>query len=116
MREGLGLGSKSRAAYAAIDMGDRQPSEAEAEYLASVFGWPPDDYAEETVEVTPLVAALERQARAIEALVEEMRRERIVQTEGMAALLEGLGSLGATPSRRGTPLGRTPGPRAGTEQ
>lgn len=70
--EGLGLSPRSRSAYLAIDMGDRQPNEREAAYLASVFGWPSTDVPEaagatESNEV--LVAAIDRQTAMLERLL-----------------------------------------------
>lgn len=76
---GLGLSPKSRAVYAAIDMGDRQPRAEEAEYLASVFGWPPEGTADASgATETPdaLVSALQAQTAAINALVAELQQER----------------------------------------
>lgn len=97
-------------------MGDRQPKPAEAEYLASVFGWPVESGGGEEIEeeASPLVSALERQARAIEALVEELRLERVLQTEGLSIMLQGLGSLGADLDPLGRQSAGARGVRAGT--
>jgi hypothetical protein len=73
--ERIGWSPKSRTAYVAIDSGDRQPKGDEITVLGAEFGWPPDP---EIVEVsvppdqTALVAALQAQTKAINALVERM--------------------------------------------
>ncbi len=68
--EGLGISRTSRAVYLAIDMGDRQPNPREAEYLASVFGWPPEPARGplgSTESGGDVASALLVQSRAIEA-------------------------------------------------
>jgi hypothetical protein len=72
LREGLGFGPKSRASYAAIDMGKRPPTMGESAFLVSYFGKSPDDLPEvpePTEPVDALVAALTAQTEAISALV-----------------------------------------------
>jgi hypothetical protein len=93
--EGLGLSPKSRAVYVAIDMGDRQPTAREAEYLASVFGWPPDIEEAEppATDQAALIAALDRQSAAMEALVAMMAPVVLGQEhrlEKVEAVLESL--------------------------
>lgn len=105
--EGLGISPKSRAVYLAIDMGDRQPSKTEAEYLASVFGWP-SEAVEPPVTPDTLAAAINRQAAALEALVARLdgdwsdRLAKIEQEVGL--LLPLLGHEGSQErlARRGT--------------
>jgi len=67
-KAGLGLSEKSRSAYIAIDMGDRQPTPDEERVLLSVYGPPPE--VEEPAPVTDqaaLIAVLTRVAEAMEA-------------------------------------------------
>ena len=72
--ERLGLGPKSRAAYVAIDLGLRQPTEAEAAVLAEWLGaYPSDDMERSGRDDTPpdlsaLLAKLDRQAEVIDRL------------------------------------------------
>lgn len=71
--ERVGWSSKSRTAYVAIDMGERQPKEHEAAVLGAEFGWPAEQDASETPPGIPeLVAALAAQTTAINALVERL--------------------------------------------
>jgi hypothetical protein len=77
LREGLHLGPKSRAAYAAIDMGQRPPTPDEAAFLIAYFGKGPDDIPETADPVEPpdaLIAALTAQTEAISALVTRLDR------------------------------------------
>lgn len=81
----LGLGPKSRAAYVAIDMGEREPTEAESKVLAEWLGYYPEDHMAggstgDTSQLTP-AAYLER----IDALVETVR----VQNALLIRLLTG---------------------------
>lgn len=80
LRDGLHLGPKSRASYVKIDEGGRQPTEDEAAYLASVFGWPEDEAAEPPAQADAILTA-------VNALVQELREER-------AALLAALSEQG----------------------
>jgi len=79
----LGLGPKSRAAYVAIDLGLRQPTDAEAVILADwLGGYPSDDMetggagATADPAVSSLILALAAQTEAITALVGELREAR----------------------------------------
>ncbi len=109
--EGLGISRTSRAVYLAIDMGDRQPNPREAEYLASVFGWPPEpatgaigstesggDVASallvQAAAITEQTAAISELAAAIRALVlgapaglTEDEREQVRRAERLAGTL-----------------------------
>lgn len=104
VQEGLGLSPKSRAVYIAIDMGDRQPKPEEAEYLASVFGWP-SAATEPTESGDPLVAALTRQSEAIEALVALLtplvsdQASRLSEAESLLARLSAQAFAGAPTPR-----------------
>lgn len=79
--ERVGWSPKSRTAYVAIDMGDRQPKGNEVTVLGAEFGWPSDPVESEATE-TPdaLIAALAAQTAAINALVAEMRLSRAEQS------------------------------------
>lgn len=81
--EGLHLSKRSRAVYTALDMGDRQPRPKEAEYLASVFGWPPDADAEPEAATPDLAAAV----MALTVELEAMRLEREAWRRGVVAVL-----------------------------
>jgi 5'-deoxynucleotidase YfbR-like HD superfamily hydrolase len=79
LRFGLQFGPKSRASYRALDIGTRIPTILEQEFFVSYFGKSPDDLpdlVEPTEPADALVAALTRQAAAIEALVGELQKER----------------------------------------
>lgn len=110
---GLGISPKSRAVYLAIDMGDRQPTATEAEYLASVFGWPSEP-TEATESGDPLVAALTRQSAAIEALVEELRLARAGQVVANDVLLQAIAAAVGGPAPQGTSAGSGHEAPAGT--
>lgn len=75
LRDGLQLGPKSRASYVAIDMGKRQPTVGEQQFLVRYFGKSPDDFPdiqEPAEQADPLVAALRGQTAAISALVDQI--------------------------------------------
>lgn len=75
LRDGLGLGPKSRASYIRLDMGDRAPRPREMQFLVDYFGQGPDERP--TVEERdPLVLAVEEQTRAIHELIAELRSTR----------------------------------------
>lgn len=83
----LGLGPKSRAAYVAIDLGLREPTEAEQRVLADWLGGYPADVAESGAGDTP--PGLADLIGSISALVEEIRaarRERADLEERVLAL------------------------------
>lgn len=86
VREGMGLSEKSRAAYIAIDMGDRQPTAAEETVLIAVYGIPEEPAQKEAgpalsgeAGYQSVVAAIDRQTAAIVAAI-----------QGRDAVLEGL--------------------------
>lgn len=91
--EGLKLSKRSRAVYAAIDMGDRQPRADEAEYLASVFGWPPEDDVPSAGSGDGISSDSAALIAAIRSLVEEMRLSRAQQDESTQALLEAVAAV-----------------------
>ena len=103
VREGLGLGPKSRAAYITLDQGPRVPTTGEEQALAAVYGYPPE-VAPEPLEATQtpdsLVTALRAQTAAIRELVEEMRLARAEDLVSREALMT---ALGAALSRVGRP-------------
>lgn len=71
--ERIGWSAKSRTAYVAIDMGDRQPKGNEVTVLGAEFGWPSAEDAEpEAGETDALVAALKEQTAAIDRLVSRL--------------------------------------------
>lgn len=75
LREGLGLGPKSRASYIKLDMGPRPPNVRQQEYLVAYFGQTPDDpIVSPSSEGDQLVAA-------IRELVEELRLQRTTTHE-----------------------------------
>lgn len=77
LRQGLGLGPKSRASYIKLDMGPRPPNVRQQEYLVAYFGQTPDD-------PPPLVAGEKDElVAAIRALVEEMRLQRTTTHESL---------------------------------
>lgn len=89
VREGLGLGPKSRAAYIPLDDGRRAPSASEEAVLADVYGWPPESPTEPperpesgVTGLDALVAAIAEQTRVMGELVKELRVARGV-TEGV---------------------------------
>ena len=104
LREGLRLSPRSRSAYIAVDMGKRQPTQAEAEYLASVFGWPPDgppEPLEQAQAPADLIAALMAQTAAINALV--ARLDSLASEAIREGVLDALGEAGVTRDVAGSP-------------
>lgn len=78
--ERVGWSAKSRTAYVAIDMGERQPKGNEATVLGAEFGWPNEEALTEPATDGDVAAALlvqavaiEHQAAAIAALTTEIR-------------------------------------------
>ncbi len=69
--ERIGWSRKSRTAYVAIDMGERQPKPNEAQVLGAEFGWPPDpqDMPSETPDYAAIVAAIDRQTAMLERVL-----------------------------------------------
>lgn len=91
VREGMGLSPKSRAAYIAVDMGERQPTPKEEAALIAVYGLPPEA-SEMPLEATEsgdaLVEAIRAQTKAMLALVaaiEGERAERVAWETGVVA-------------------------------
>lgn len=70
LRDGLGLGPKSRASYIKMDMGPRPPNVRQQEYLVAYFGQTPDD------PVVAVTGESDQLVAAIRALVEELRLQR----------------------------------------
>lgn len=85
VREGLGLGEKSRSAYIPIDEGKRQPTPDEERALIAVYGVP-----EEPPEPEPTRDDL---AGSIRELAEAIRQERAERIEWERGLLESLQAL-----------------------
>jgi hypothetical protein len=89
IQERIGWSPKSRTAYGAIDIGDRQPKPSEAAILAEEFGWPPDPEITDDLEDATL-------ATALLAFSEELRAVRVervtlaARMERVEAVLEGL--------------------------
>jgi hypothetical protein len=105
--ERLGFGPKSRFSYVALDMGTREPTEAEAKVLAAWLGGYPTDSAPDPATTTQpadaLVAVLTRQAEAIEALVERLDVLTAGQATAAGEMMRALGILGGHPAPQGTP-------------
>ena len=73
LAERLGFSLKSRAAYVALDMGTRQPTEAEAIVLADwLGGYPDDEPMAASGHDTPDVAALLARVDSLVGLVEKL--------------------------------------------
>jgi hypothetical protein len=96
--ERVGWSAKSRTAYVAIDMGERQPKENEAAVLGEEFGWPAE---EGTPTEEPTLAA------AITALVAELQASRL-ERESMESRLRAveaeLQSLRGPQATEGSPM------------
>lgn len=121
LRERLGYGPKSRFSYVALDMGTREPTDAEAKVLAEWLGGYPDDMAD-SGDATTATSELAALVQSINALVEEMRaarqadqaRQRDEIATAVREAVEPLWQLmrGALPPREGpahggaTPAGR----------
>lgn len=97
--EALHLSPKSRASYIAIDMGDRQPEEAEAAVLAEEFGWPeetdeadqPADLAALVVALTALTAELREQNRLMRDEISAVREEALADGKAIGDQFQELG-------------------------
>ena len=85
----MGWSAKSRTAYRAIDMGERQPSHDEAAILAEEFGWPPEPEINDDLEDPTLAAALLAIAGELRAAREE-RTTLVARVEEMDAVLRNL--------------------------
>jgi transcriptional regulator with XRE-family HTH domain len=88
LHEGLGLGSKSRASYIALEAG-HAPSAAQQKFLVSYFGKTPDESPEpQPVDLTKLVADLivELQAERRERAAE--RAERLEWERGLVSAVQ----------------------------
>lgn len=77
LRGQLNLSENSRAAYVALDMGEREPREHEEKILAAWLGYWPEDPTDATSPPkgdTPggLVAALEDQTKALNRLADQV--------------------------------------------
>lgn len=79
LRSGLGLGPKSRSSYVGLERGSKLPDREQREYLVQFYGAEPADVPESPSEQATLIAALTRQAEAMEALVGELRMARTTQ-------------------------------------
>lgn len=103
VREGMGLSEKSRAAYIAVDMGDRQPTAKEEAALIAVYGIPeePQDALEATETPDGLVEAIRAQTAAMLALVEEIRLSRAEELVSREALMTALGAALSLEGMRG---------------
>lgn len=94
LREGLGLGVRSRASYVALDMGDRQPHPEEVAFLETFFGASPSDEPEPIAalpaDLSAVVAALDRQTAVIADLVAVLRERTLpaVDPEAVRAIEE----------------------------
>lgn len=87
--ERIGWSRKSRTAYVAIDMGERQPRPEEATVLGAEFGWPPDPEISDDPEDAGLASALLALAGELRAAREE--RAAVTQRlDQMEAVLDGL--------------------------
>jgi hypothetical protein len=119
----LGFSPKSRAAYIAIDMGTRQPSESEAVVLADWLGYWPDDSSmassggattqpELAAYLEANTAALREQTAAFLTLAASIDRMANGVTGAVGGFAEVLGPVAA---RLGVELPRTddgpPSPR-----
>lgn len=110
-KAGLGLGEKSRSAYIAIDMGDRQPTAAEERALLAVYGPPPESEPEPapSSEISELAASIRDLARAIQ----EERAERLEWERGV---LESVSALARWLAQRDDPEPSLPAGGPGTER
>ena len=104
-RQALGLAQDSRSAFLPYLVG-REPDEDQAKALATVFGWPdPEEELKPPAGPTdPLIAALSRQAAAIEQLVARIDQLIESRDQGVRDLAEVLAE--AIAGQRST-LGRT---------
>lgn len=121
LHERLGFGAKSRAAFIALDMGTREPTEAESQVLADWLGdWPQDEPAGTVGDTLTVPAALlqqllerlDRQAEAITRLARAIEGTRPVdpteQAEAReAARLEELAESGTPSPLRSVPDSET---------
>lgn len=105
----LGLKPKSRASFLPY-LEKREPTEYEAQALASVFGWPaPEDEPAQTVEDQSVAAAIREQTAAIRANTDAVRQllEALtarVMTPELAQAYRELGAAGLPthPGRTGS--------------
>ena len=113
----LGLGPKSRAAYVAIDLGLREPTESEQRVLAEwLGGYPADleasgsgphspDASAYLERIDALVEQLAADRAVIRDLLAELRQAQEERAETRAAFLETLRAVGR-PGGRGHTGGR----------
>lgn len=87
--ERIGWSRKSRTAYVAIDMGERQPKPDEAAVLGAEFGWPPDPEINDDLEDVTLATALVALAGELRASREE-RVSLAARLEKVELVLDGL--------------------------
>lgn len=113
LREGLGLGPKSRSAYLPLHLGVRPPTDAEAKVLADWLGYWPEDVEPGEVGSTGDTSApgLSELIASLNELVGELRAAR----QERADLLERVEALETAAKLRGTPggggVGVLPAPR-----
>lgn len=82
---GLPLGERSRSAYIAIDMGERQPTPAEVPALIATYGAPseePEQIETAAPEGTAVLVAM------FSAFLDELREDRRVRQEQIAELIQ----------------------------
>ena len=101
----LGFGTKSRSAYIALDMGTRQPTEAEARVLAEWLGGYPSDESppvEATSEVSALTASISELVAMLRPIVDQAadREARLRAVEAELESLRAAQGSGASPTRR----------------
>ena len=92
LHAGLHLSPKSRSAFRPIYFGKRQPTEDEAQYLATVMDWPPDadaDAEPQPVGDSALVAAMAQQTVKLNAILDEIQRVYVLQSRLVLDTAEG---------------------------
>jgi hypothetical protein len=82
----LGLGPKSRAAYVAIDMGEREPTEAESKVLVEWLGYYPEDNDAGTDGSDTTVSVPAAYLARIDSLVAELQADRALIRELLGML------------------------------
>ncbi len=107
VREGLGLGVKSRSAYLPFEY-DREPDDAEAAVFRDVFGGEPDEQdrrGEPTNAPDELVKAIRDQTEAINRLIErfDSLASQAIR-DGVADAMKEAAALQAAATSRSGPL------------
>lgn len=87
LRGGLGLGPKSRSAYVMLERGTREPAPAEQRFLVDFYRAEPVEPPAPTEGNAAMVAALNRQAAAMEALTARLEQLLIGPADGWTAVL-----------------------------